>query len=175
MIISDGFKGFHSTLTKTIFQTGSSSEYLKWLSIQSWEIWIQPESKVFRNPSQSTTEYRKLWRGFCRLSKNQWRQVIRKQSSNSRRRANLSVTTAPRREGQNPRLITTAVVRREGQNPRLITTAVIRRESWNLRLCVTAASRREGRNPRLSYNYPHYWVNYCPRNEGVSPHCGAFL
>ena len=29
--------------------------------------------------------------------------------------------------------------------------------------------------PRLGYNCPHYWVHYCPRNEGVNPHYGGFL
>ena len=31
---------------------------------------IQPKSKIFWNLSQSTAEFRKLWRQFCRLSKN---------------------------------------------------------------------------------------------------------
>jgi len=34
---------------------------------------INMKSKIFRNPSQSTVEFRKLWRGFCRLSRNYWR------------------------------------------------------------------------------------------------------
>ena len=44
-------------------------------------------------------------------------------------------------------------------------------------------AKREARSPRfnyrgtlrLSYNCPYYWVNYCPRNEGVNPHYGVFL
>jgi len=126
----------------------------------------------------------------CRLSKNQWRQVIKKQSPNSRRRANhshhystkrkgqnsrLSITAAPRREGQNPRLSITVAPRREGQNPRLSITAAPRREAQNPRLSITLATRRKVQNPCLDYNCPHYWVNYCQRNERVNPHYGVFL
>ena len=77
----------YNTLMKTTFQTRSSPEHLKWLSVQSWEVWTRSKSKVFRNPFQSTMEYRELWRGFCRLSKNHWRQVVKKQNLNSIRKA----------------------------------------------------------------------------------------
>ena len=36
-------------------------------------------------------------------------------------------------------------------------------------------TKREAQSPLLSYNCPHYWVNYCPRNEGVNPHYEVFL
>ena len=49
---------------------------------------LRKKFKVFWNSSQSTTQFRKLWRRFCRLSKNHWRQVIREQSLYSRREAN---------------------------------------------------------------------------------------
>ena len=48
------------------------------------------KSKVFWNPSQSTTEFQKFWRRFYRLSINHWRQVIRKQSLYSKREINQS-------------------------------------------------------------------------------------
>jgi len=38
-------------------------------------------SKVFRNPSQSTAEFWKLWGGFYKLSKNHWRQIRQMQCS----------------------------------------------------------------------------------------------
>ena len=58
--------------------------------------------------------------------------------------------------------------------------ARISREAWGrIRSSrfssITLATRREARNPRLSSNCPHYWVNYCPRNQGVNPHYGVFL
>ena len=34
---------------------------------------LKGKSKVFQTPSQSTMEFWKPWRGFCRLSKNHWR------------------------------------------------------------------------------------------------------
>ena len=36
------------------------------------------KSKVFQNLSQSTAEFQQLWREFCRLSKNRWKQVFRR-------------------------------------------------------------------------------------------------
>ena len=48
---------------------------------------------------------------------------------------------------------------------------------------VTSMAKREARSQRfncrgtlrLGYNCPHYWVNYCPRNEGVNPYYEVFL
>ena len=41
---------------------------------------INMKSKIFRNSSQSTAEFRKLWREFSRLFKNYWRQSLRRES-----------------------------------------------------------------------------------------------
>ena len=63
------------------------------------------------------------------------------------------------------------------------------RRTWSLHFnqmwssSITSTAKREARSPRfnyrgtlcLCYNFPHYWVNYCPRNEGVNPHYGGFL
>ena len=90
------------------------------------------------------------------------------------RNPRLCITAASRREGRNPRLSITAAPRREGRNPRLDITT-LRREGQNPRLSIIAAPRREGRNPRLSCNCPCYGVNHCPHNEEVNPHYGVFL
>ena len=55
--------------------------------------------KNFKIRPQSITDYHKLWRGFCRLSKNHWGQVIRKQSLNFRRKANHSHWRSTRTRG----------------------------------------------------------------------------
>ena len=149
---------------------------------------IQPESKVFQNSSQSTAEYRKLWRGFCKLSKNYWRRVIQKQNPNSRCNVNYGHQRSTktwglkpasqhhcedhRREGWNPRLNIIAVSRRRVQSPRLTWSLT---QNWKLAFVKHHFSNKtRGSKPALSYNCPHYWVNYCPRDEGVNPHCGAF-
>jgi len=103
MIISGWFKEFNSTLTKTKIQTRAISRYLRRLLVQSWEYCCQKrKSKVFQNPSQSTAEFWKLWRGFCKLSKNHWGQVIRKQSLYSRRKANHSHSHNTTMQGSKP-------------------------------------------------------------------------
>ena len=38
-----------------------------------------------------------------------------------------------------------------------------------------SSTKCKAQNLRLDYNCPHYWVNYCPRNERVNPHYGVFL
>jgi len=55
------------------------------------------KSKVFWNPSQSTVEFWKLWRGFYRLSKNYWRQVAKYRVHISDARLIKAIHAMPRR------------------------------------------------------------------------------
>ena len=79
---------------------------------------------------------------YCRLSKNHWGQVIRKQSLYSRRKANhnhsrveariLTSLQWLRRRAWRPRLSITAVPRYKGRSLRLNITAMIKTQSLNL-------------------------------------------
>ena len=47
---------------------------------------------------------------------------------------------------------------------------------WSSRFSsITSMAKCEAQSPWLGSNCPHYWVNYCPHNEGVNPHYGVFL
>jgi len=75
-IISGGFKEFNSYSRRPKSRQdqaqGISEDYQS--SLES--LLPKGKSKVFRNPSQSAAEFRKLWRRFCRLSKNHWRRQV---------------------------------------------------------------------------------------------------
>ena len=70
MIISGGFKEFNSALTKTQNPDTIELKISQKIASLVLKSLLPTKFKVFRNPSQPTAEFQKLWRGFCRLSKN---------------------------------------------------------------------------------------------------------
>ena len=92
------------------------------------------------------------------------------------------INTVPRREGRSPRLDITTVSSRRAWSPRfgILQSQDAEPEAHVWQSLKPASSKvrsqylkREARSPRSDYrealchgyNCPHYWVNYCPRNE----------
>jgi len=113
-----------------------------------------------------------------------------------------SITAVPRRKSQNPRLYFSAMAKTQSlklasqssmqyldAEPETCVSHKTWRKTWSSHFnqmqssSVTSTAKHEARSLRfnykgtlyLGYNCPHYWVNYCPRNEGVNPHYGVFL
>ena len=129
----------------------------------------------------------------CRLSKNYWEQVIRKQGLYFRREANHNHSHSTKTQGSKP----ASQHHCNGQDAELEARvsaiyAILRRRAWSPRLArfevgiqqhYNIMPKREVRSPRfnyrealcLGYNCLHYWVNFSHVMRGVNPHCGGFL
>jgi len=101
-IISGGFKELNSTLTKTKIQTRSSSRYLRRLLVQSYKRWCKKKIQSTSKLVPVNREVLKTLEGFCRMFKNHWGQVIRKQSLYSRHEANHSHSCSTKTQGSKP-------------------------------------------------------------------------
>ena len=101
------------------------------------------------------------------------RQVIKKQSPNSRHRANHSHHCSTKTRGSKPASQHHYSTKTRGSKP-----ASQHHCSTKTRWSKPASQHHcstKARNPRLSYNCPGYWVNCRSHNEEVNPHCGVFL
>jgi len=123
----------------------------------------QKKSKVFWNPSQSTAEFQKLWRGFCRLFKNHWRQVVKCRVHILDAKLIKTIDAVPRYEARNSHLSITTKPRRrleacvsahckakmQARSLHLSITAKPRRKAWSLRLSTLAMPTRRAHSLHL--------------------------